>query len=85
MGNAGLYYYYHTFAKSLDVLGQDFIEDAGAAKHDWRREISQESASRQQGNGSWINTDSSRWMEGDRNLVTAFSLLALSCSRPKSE
>lgn len=36
MGSAGLYYYYHTFAKSLDVLGEDLIEDANGKKHDWR-------------------------------------------------
>ncbi len=85
MGSAGLYYYYHTFAKSLDVLGDDLIEDQNGLKHDWRRELTEELARRQQENGSWVNTESSRWMEGDPNLVTAFSLLALSHCRPKSQ
>ncbi len=85
MGPAGLYYYYNTFAKSLDVLGEDLIEDAGGAKHDWRRELTEELINRQQPNGSWINVKNSRWMEGDPNLVTAFSLLALSYCRPKSK
>lgn len=31
MGDAGLYYYYHTFAKALDALGLDEIEDANLA------------------------------------------------------
>ncbi len=85
MGAAGLYYYYHTFAKSLDVLGDDFIKDADGVKHDWRRDLTEELAARQQENGSWVNTESSRWMEGDPNLVTAFALLALSHCQPKTQ
>ncbi len=81
MGEAGLYYYYHTFAKALDALGVDEIEDAKGAKHDWRRELTEELARRQKENGSWVNSDS-KWMEGDPNLATAFALLTLSYCRP---
>ena len=84
MGSAGLYYYYHTFAKSLDVLGDDLFEDADGVKHDWRRELTEELAGRQQANGSWINTENSRWMEGDPTLVTSFALMALSYCGPKT-
>ena len=83
MGDAGLYYYYHTFAKALDALGINEIEDAKGVKHDWRRELTDELARRQKENGSWVNTDS-KWMEGDPNLATAFALLALSYCRPTS-
>ena len=83
MGDAGLYYYYHTFAKALDALGINEIEDAKGVKHDWRRELTDELARRQKENGSWVNTDST-WMEGDPNLATAFALLALSYCRPAS-
>jgi squalene-hopene/tetraprenyl-beta-curcumene cyclase len=82
LGGAGLYYYYHTFAKALDALGLDQIEDAKGVKHDWRRELCEELARRQQGNGSWVNADN-HWLEGDPNLVTAYALLALSYCRPK--
>jgi squalene-hopene/tetraprenyl-beta-curcumene cyclase len=81
MGDAGLYYYYHTFAKALDVLGVDEIEDSKGVKHDWRRELTEELARRQHENGSWVNTNR-RWMEGDPNLATAFALLTLSYCRP---
>jgi squalene-hopene/tetraprenyl-beta-curcumene cyclase len=81
LGEAGLFYYYHTFAKALDALGLDEIEDAKGVKHDWRRELTEELARRQKPNGSWVNTND-RWMEGDANLATAFSLLALSYCRP---
>jgi len=81
MGDAGLYYYYHTFAKALDALGENEIEDAAGMKHDWRRELTEELARRQRPDGSWVNSNP-RWMEGDPNLATAFALLALSYCRP---
>ncbi|MGH7139396.1 MAG: prenyltransferase/squalene oxidase repeat-containing protein [Pirellulales bacterium] len=81
MGDAGLYYYYHTFAKALDAVGQDEFTDADGAKHNWRDELATELASRQSKDGSWSNKNS-RWMEGDPNLVTGYALLALSYCRP---
>ena len=83
-GDAGLYYYYHTFAKALDVLGEDLIEDAAGVKHDWRRELTEELARRQQADGSWVNANT-RWQEGDPNLATAFALLSLSYCRPATK
>jgi hypothetical protein len=76
-GQSGVFYYYHTFAKALDALGIDEIEDARRAKHNWRRDLVEELAKRQKTDGSWVNSDN-LWMEGDPNLATAFSLLALS-------
>ncbi len=81
MGDAGLYYYYHTFAKTLSVIGDDYVVDANGVKHDWRRELTEELASRQNPNGSWVNSNR-RWMESDPNLATAFALLSLSYCRP---
>ena len=82
MEDAGLYYYYHIFAKALDALGEDFIEDANGVKHDWRRELTEELARRQKENGLWANANT-RWMEGDPNLATSMALLALSYCRPE--
>ena len=84
MGDAGLYYYYHTFAKALDAIGSDQITDADGSKHDWRRELLDELVRRQRPDGSWIN-DNSRWMEGDPSLVTGYALLALSYCRPAAQ
>ena len=75
---AGLYYYYHTFAKSLDALGEDTFVDSDGMRHEWRSELIAELNSRQQQNGSWINTANERWMEGNPELVTSYALLALS-------
>ena len=81
VGPDGLYYYYHVFAKALAAVGSDTLEDAKGVKHDWRKELVKELASKQQPNGSWTNTKS-RWLEGDPNLVTGYVLLALSYCRP---
>lgn len=80
MGSSGLYYYYHTFAKTLSVVGVDSIVDADGKKHDWRKELIATLQKRQQRNGSWTN-ENERWLEGDPNLVTAYALMALSHCR----
>lgn len=82
MGSAGLYYYYHTFAKTLDALGVDEVEDADGVRHHWRRELLTQLARRQRPDGSWIN-ENPRWLEGDPALVTGYALLALSYCRPE--
>ena len=81
MGDAGLYYYYHTFAKALDAMGVDEIEDPQGVKHNWRSELLAELVSRQLPDGSWIN-ENARWLEGEPGLVTGYSLLTLSYCRP---
>lgn len=82
LGQQGMYYYYHTFAKALDSMGQDLFEAADGVKHDWRKELTEHLASQQQPNGSWVN-DADRWYEGDPSLVTAYALLALKHCEPK--
>ncbi|MBX7074817.1 MAG: terpene cyclase/mutase family protein [Pirellulales bacterium] len=82
MGEAGLYYYYHTFAKALDALGTDQIKDASGAEHNWRSELLGELAKRQRPDGAWVNP-TTRWMEGDPNLVTGYALLTLSYLKPR--
>ena len=76
MGAAGLFYYYHTFAKALSAVGQEQFVDASGEKHVWRNELVEVLASRQQADGSWVN-DFDRWYEGDKKLVTAYALLTL--------
>ena len=80
LGDAGLYYYFHTAAKALDVLGEETFSDAQGVAHPWRSELADALIRRQQDDGSWIN-ENPRWMEGDPNLVTAYALLALSYCR----
>jgi squalene-hopene/tetraprenyl-beta-curcumene cyclase len=84
MGEAGLYYYYHTFAKALDATGLDEIVDPDGKRHDWRKDLIGELARRQRPDGSWIN-ENSRWMEAMPNLTTAYALLSLTYCRPDAE
>jgi squalene-hopene/tetraprenyl-beta-curcumene cyclase len=82
LGQQGLYYYYHTFAKTMAVLGESTLTDAAGTSHDWRAELVTALAKRQQPEGGWVNP-ADRFMEGDPNLVTAYALLALAYTRPK--
>jgi squalene-hopene/tetraprenyl-beta-curcumene cyclase len=77
MGQVGLYYYYHTMAKTLATLGEDPFEDSDGKGHAWRLELFQELKRRQNEDGSWVNP-ADRWYEGDPNLVTGYVLMALS-------
>jgi squalene-hopene/tetraprenyl-beta-curcumene cyclase len=77
----GLYYYYHTMAKTLSVMGVDYVTDESGKRHDWRAEITAALAKRQRPDGSWVNIN--HWMESDPNLVTGYALMALSYCKPK--
>ncbi|GAB4142571.1 MAG: terpene cyclase/mutase family protein [Planctomycetaceae bacterium] len=77
LGQQGLYYYYHTFAKALSATKLDHLTDAKGVKHDWRKELAEQLVKLQRKNGSWSNK-AERWYEGNPDLATAYSLLALS-------
>jgi squalene-hopene/tetraprenyl-beta-curcumene cyclase len=81
MGEEGLYYYYQAFAKALAAVGEEKLTAADGQVHDWRADLTKQLASSQKPDGSWVNA-ANRWMEGDPNLVTAYSLLALSYCQP---
>ncbi len=82
MGDAGLYYYYHTFAKALSTMDAATVADEQGRQHNWRQELVDALAARQQKDGSWINKNQ-RWLEADPNLVTGYALLALGHCREK--
>jgi len=76
MGAAGLYYYLHTMAKALDMIGEPVFETE-KGKMAWKQDILGQLQSTQKADGSWTNPEA-RWMEGDPNLVTGYALLTLS-------
>lgn len=73
----GLFYYYQTFAKAMAAYGDSEVTDTNGVKHNWRNDLATKLLSLQAADGSWVNADSPRWWEGDRNLVTAWSVIAL--------
>lgn len=80
MGASGLFYYFNTFAKALEAIGDDVVAQPDGSTHDWRQDLIDTLSKMQQPNGSWVNS-TVRWMEGDPNLVTGYALLALSHCR----
>jgi squalene-hopene/tetraprenyl-beta-curcumene cyclase len=84
MGSAGLFYYYHTFAKALDAMNLEKVADDKGVEHEWRKELGAHLVSLQKENGSWVNSEK-RWMEGDPNLSTAFALLSLAYCDPPAK
>jgi squalene-hopene/tetraprenyl-beta-curcumene cyclase len=82
MGQRGLYYYYQTFAKAMQLVGKPTFVDSAGKTHDWRAELVAALAKRQNANGSWSNA-ADNFMEGDPNIVTSYGLLALTHARSK--
>ena len=76
MGSEGLYYYYHTMAKALAIVGAEEIKLENGQIVDWRHDLATRLLSNQGKDGSWTNA-TGRWWENDPVLTTAYSLLAL--------
>ncbi|NOX68275.1 MAG: terpene cyclase/mutase family protein [Gammaproteobacteria bacterium] len=79
-GTQGLYYYYNVFAKSMAAYGADTLVDAQDNEHNWRNDLAEKLLSLQNDDGSWVNPDSPRWWEGNKELVTAWSVIALNAA-----
>jgi squalene-hopene/tetraprenyl-beta-curcumene cyclase len=79
-GQAGLYYYYHLFAKAMDALGESTFT-AKDGKHEWRKDLFEALKKRQAADGSWVNPNRA-FMENTPELSTAYSILALSYCKP---
>ena len=82
LGQQGVYYYFQIFAKSLATLDLDYATDTDGKQHDWRKELAEHLFQRQQANGAWLNKND-RWYEGDPNLATAYTLMAMKYCEPK--
>ncbi len=78
----GLFYYFHTMAKALDVFGADVLVDAAGVEHAWRPELAGRLIAMQsKSDGSWVNTNAPAWWEGNPVLATAYALLTLGVTR----
>jgi squalene-hopene/tetraprenyl-beta-curcumene cyclase len=81
-GTAGLFYYYHVFAKAMDALGEEPFVDAKGTKHNWRQELFDVLKASQKPDGSWANANNA-FLESLPALATAFAVLALSYCKLK--
>jgi squalene-hopene/tetraprenyl-beta-curcumene cyclase len=82
-GYQGLFYYFHTMAKALDLYGEETIVDAQGKPHSWRKDLAGRIVAMQRKeDGAWINENSPRWYEGNRVLATSYALMTLQmCAR----
>ncbi len=80
-GKAGLFYYYHTFGKAMEALGEEEFADKDGKKHPWRQELFDTLKKAQKANGSWAN-DNDAFKEGTPELASGYALLALSYTKP---
>lgn len=77
----GLFYYFYTMAKALDLFGESALVDAAGASHDWRSELAGRLIAIQRKDGSWINENAARWYEGNPVLATSYAMLTLGTAR----
>ena len=73
---SGLYYYYTVFAKSMTAFGESTVQTSNGVRN-WREDFVRKMLALQLEDGSWVNPDSPRWWEGDKNLTTARIVIAL--------
>ncbi len=77
LGAEGMFYYFHTMSRALSVAGLDTLTTKDGKTVNWREDLAHKLLNTQAGDGSWKNSTAARWMEGDPNLVTAYTCLAL--------
>ncbi|HJO26904.1 MAG TPA: prenyltransferase/squalene oxidase repeat-containing protein [Planctomycetota bacterium] len=79
----GLFYYFHTMARALDLYGVETITDKTGQPHAWRRELAGRLVAMQSPeDGSWVNHNAPRWWEGNPVLATSYALLTLGAALP---
>lgn len=83
VGKQGYFYYVHLMARALHAYGEPQIKTADGKTHDWQNELIDKLASLQQPDGSFLN-EKDRWMEGSRELDTAYALMAIEQAAKKN-
>ena len=76
MGPQGLFYYFHTMTKALNLYGAGELELLNGQKINWRKDLALKLINLQQRDGSWSN-ENGRWWEKDPALVTSYAVLSL--------
>ncbi len=77
----GLFYYFFTMAKALDLYGEETVVDGAGGRHAWRSELTGRLVAMQRQDGSWLNTNAARWFEGNPVLATSYAMLSLGSTR----
>jgi squalene-hopene/tetraprenyl-beta-curcumene cyclase len=78
----GLFYYFTTMARALDLYGAESVVDGQGRAHAWRSELCGRLCAMQRQDGSWVNANAPRWYEGNPVLATAYAMTALDTALP---
>ena len=73
----GIFYYYYAFAQAMSAMGEADVIDGKSQKHNWRNDLVNKLLALQSPDGSWVNKDSPRWMQGNPALVSGWTINAL--------
>lgn len=77
IGQTTVYYYYMVFAKALDAYGEDVIVDKQGRRHVWRNDLARKLMALQKPEGYWVNTADAQYLQDNKVLVTAFTMMAI--------
>jgi squalene-hopene/tetraprenyl-beta-curcumene cyclase len=85
-GEDGLYYYYVVFARAMQAHGEPTVRvvsaDGATQERRWAKDLVAQLATLQEPDGSFRPTkDGARWMEDNKVLITAYSLIALEAAQ----
>ena len=79
----GLFYYFHTMARALDLFGEELVVDHDGVAHPWRQQLcGRLIAMQRRDDGSWVNENAPRWWEGNPVLATSYAMITLSHAMP---
>lgn len=77
MGKEGYYFYLWTFAKAMEVYGEETLKlNDGTTRH-WRSDLISKLVELQNPEGYWVNEKTGRYLETIPELVTSYSLIAM--------
>ncbi len=80
----GLFYYFHSMARALDLYGEETIVDGQGKSHAWRSQLcGRLIAMQRKDDGSWLNENAPSWWEGNPVLATSYALLSLGAALPE--
>jgi squalene-hopene/tetraprenyl-beta-curcumene cyclase len=82
LGDSGYYYYAWAAARALRTAGAPALVSPSGEELYWARELADGILERQETSGSWMNTGSDRWWEGNRVVATSFALLTIEAMLP---
>ena len=77
MSQKTVYYYYLVFAKALQTFGEDTIVDSEGRRHNWREDLGRKLLELQYPEGYWVNAADPDYMQDNKILVTAFTMMAI--------